>query len=192
VAEEQSAFARRVKRASQMLFFQRHRRPYAKGWELRRVLGKDYMKAIKLLDAELERIGLRVKIVFDQPEAEANPGEDQLERARFFVTLREPLTLSEANLAGWRVDDVAILAATLAFILSKEGKAARKEVVKLLREKFPDWRVETNLDRYVRRGYLGEDEAGMMFIDWRTRAEIDQKTLLSLILAETPQQESAE
>jgi len=175
-----------------MLFFQRHRRPYAKGWELRKVLGKDYMKAIKLLDAELEKMGLRVKIVFDQPEAEANPEEDQLERARFFVTLREPLTLSEANLAGWRVDDVAILAATLAFVLSREGKAARKEVVKLLREKFPDWRVEANLDRYVRRGYLGEDEAGMMFVDWRTRAEIDQRTLLSLVLAETPQQTEAD
>ena len=39
-----------------------------------------------------------------------------------------------------------------------------------------------NLDRYIREGYLGEDDKGNLYLDWRSRVEIDQKQLVSLIL----------
>jgi len=58
----------------------------------------------------------------------------------------------------------------------------RKDVKKLLRNKLPDWRVDMNIKRYMQSGYLGEDENEQLYLDWRTRAEIDQKELVELIL----------
>jgi hypothetical protein len=40
-----------------------------------------------------------------------------------------------------------------------------------------------NVDRYIAEGYLGEDESGNLYIDWRSRAEVDQKQLVDLVLA---------
>lgn len=139
------------------------------------------MEIIDLLSIELEKLGLQVKIL---PEAEEYEPErlsnDQLDKARFIVTLKEPIGSVEM-MAGWRIDDVAMLAATVAYIISRHGKAPRKEVEKILAEKFPKWRIEMNLERFMRRGYLAE-EGGILHLDWRARAEIDQKMLLSLII----------
>jgi hypothetical protein len=66
--------------------------------------------------------------------------------------------------------------------LAKGGKAQLKEIERMLEEKFPRWRVEATLDRFIRRGYLSEDEEGLLYIGWRARAEVDQKTLLGLLL----------
>jgi hypothetical protein len=53
----------------------------------------------------------------------------------------------------------------------------------LLRSKLQGWRVEMNLNRYIRAGYLAEDEHNMLYLDWRTRAEVDQKELVNLLLS---------
>ena len=42
-----------LKRAAQMIFYKRHREPGVKGWELRRRLGSDYPKVLRLLDEYL-------------------------------------------------------------------------------------------------------------------------------------------
>ena len=63
------------------------------------------------------------------------------------------------------------------------GRSGRKELERLLREKFPRWRVEYSLDRFIQRGYLDQDEKGLLRIGWRTRAEIDEKSLMTLVLA---------
>jgi hypothetical protein len=39
------------------------------------------------------------------------------------------------------------------------------------------------LDRFIKRGYLDQDDKGLMRIGWRTRAEVDEKSLMTLILA---------
>jgi hypothetical protein len=57
-----------------------------------------------------------------------------------------------------------------------------KEIERILEEKFPRWRMEPTIDRFIRRGYLSEDENGIVYIGWRARAEVDQKTLLGLLL----------
>ncbi|MCX6642102.1 MAG: hypothetical protein NTV15_01775, partial [Candidatus Bathyarchaeota archaeon] len=44
------------------------------------------------------------------------------------------------------------------------------------------WRVKMSVDRYIQQGYLGEDEKGVLFLDWRSRAEVDQKQLVDLIV----------
>ena len=132
-----------------------------------------------------ETLDFEVKIVHETGEKPDNPTEDQLQKARFYVSLKKPLSTSELVLSGWRVDDVAALTVTIAYIISKQGKASRKEVEEILREKFPKWKVDYNLNRFQRRGYLSQDESGILYLNWRARAEIDQQTLLKLILAET-------
>ena len=52
--------------------------------------------------------------------------------------------------------------------------------------KLPGWRVDWNLDRYVRYGYLGEDEGGMIYLDWRSLAEVDYKTLVDVLIGAEP------
>ena len=94
---------------------------------------------------------------------------------------------------GWRIDDLAGLAITISYIISKKGQAARKDVEKLLGEKMPNWKIGLNLDRYIRYGYLMQDEKGQLFLDWRTRAEVDQKALINMLLnAEKQTEEAAE
>ncbi len=176
-------YQRKLKRATHLLFYKRHRRPGVKGWELRKKLGSDYPKVLGLLDAYLEKLDLKVKTVFESEKPSDKPTLEQLDRARFFITLRGSLTPKETKMSGWRIDDIAGLAIATAFIISKKGKAPRDEVEDLLRDKLPGWRVDINLDRYIRAGYLSQDENQQLYLDWRTRAEVDEKALVDLLLA---------
>ena len=64
---------------------------------------------------------------------------------------------------------------------------------KLLGEKMPNWKIGLNLDRYIRYGYLMQDDKSQLFLDWRTRAEVDQKALINMLLnAEKQKEEAAE
>ncbi|MEM4245682.1 MAG: hypothetical protein QW390_00120 [Candidatus Bathyarchaeia archaeon] len=173
LGEEGEASLRvKLARASQLLFFKRHREPGARGWELRRHLGRNYLEIIKLLDQEIQRIGLKVQEV---PE-----GEDP-DSSRFYVVMKEQ-PMREVRMFGWRIDDMAMLAVTLAYVLSRQGKAPLSEVLKVLDEKFPRWRAERALDRFIKGGYLTRDGRDILYIGWRSRAEVDQKLLLTLLL----------
>jgi len=178
-----ATYLKKLKRATHLLFYRRHRKPGVKGWELRKRLGSDYPKVVNLLDTYLEKLDLQVKTVFEEEKPAEKPTLEQLDRARFFVTLRGGLTPKETKMSGWRIDDIAGLAITIASIIAKKGKAPRDEVEALLRDKLPDWRVDLNIDRYIRAGYLAQDENKQLFLDWRTRAEIDEKTLIDLLLS---------
>jgi len=164
----------KVARAAQLLLFRRHMQPGVKAWELKRDLGRNYLEVIKVLEGELGKLGLTVKKVGE--------GEEGSESDRYFVTMRGHPSVSEARTFGWRIDDMAILTVALSYILSKRGKAPLKEVERVLEEKFPRWRVEQDIDRFIRRGYLEEDDEGVLYVGWRTRAEVDQKALLGLLL----------
>lgn len=164
----------KVARAAQLLLFRRHMQPGVKAWELKRDLGRNYLEIIKVLDVELGKLGLTVKKV--------EGGEEGSDSDRYFVTMRGHPAVSEARTFGWRIDDMAILSVVLSYILSKQGKAPLKEVERVLEEKFPRWKVEQDIDRFIRRGYLEEDDEGVLYIGWRTRAEVDQKALLGLLL----------
>ncbi len=175
-------YARKIKKAVHLLFYRRHEKPGVKGWELRRALGSDYEKVLKLLDAQLEALDLTVKQVYEGETPQEKPTLGELDKARFYITLRGTLTPTEAKMCGWRIDDLAGLSFAIAYIISKEGKAPRTEVEELLKKKLPGWRVDINMNRYIRTGYLGEDEKGQLFLDWRTRAEVDQKKLVDTLL----------
>ena len=175
-------YARKIKKATQLLFYKRHMKPGVKGWELKNALGSDYPKIIKILNDNLEKLDLQVKTVFEDEIPSGEPTLEELNRARFYVTIRGDLPEKDAKMMGWRIDDVAGLATAISYIISKKGKAPRDEVEDLLRSKLPGWRVEMNINRYIRVGYLGEDEHNQVYLDWRTRAEVDQKALIELLL----------
>lgn len=172
---ERPALERKMKKALQVLMLQRGRNPGVKGWELRRYLGKDYKKIVEVLSDEIKSLGLEVFVV---------PGlEGSEDSSRYLLRFREPPTLTEFETAGYRIDDLAVLSASISFINAKQGRVSRKEVDHFLREKFPKWRVDYSLDKYIKRGYLDLDDKSLLRIGWRTRAEIDEKTLMTLILA---------
>ncbi len=180
--KRKALYLRKIKRAVHLLFYKRHMKPGVKGWELRRSLGSDYPKVIRLLDSHLEKLDLQVKTVFEEEKPVEKPTLAQLDKARFYVTLRGTVTQKEAKLCGWRIDDIAGLAMAISYVISKKGKAPREDVEELLRDKLPGWRVGMNLDRYIRAGYLAEDENSQLYLDWRTRAEVDQKALVDVLL----------
>ena len=189
MSKRKALYSRKIKRAVHLLFFRRHRKPGVKGWELRKKLGADYPKVLKLLDNYLAKLDLQVKAVTEEghPIMLENAKPEQLDKAIYYVTLRGELTPTETKMMGWRIDDIAGLAITITYIISKRGKVPREEVEKILKEKLPGWRAEANIDKYIRAGYISEDENGQLYLDWRTRAEIDEKTLISLVLGAEPE-----
>jgi hypothetical protein len=183
-------YAGKIKKATQLLFYKRHAKPGVKGWELHKALGADYPKVLDVLDDYLKPMDLQVKMVFEEEKTPEKPSVEELDKARFFIALRDVAT--KDKLMGWRVDDLAGLAITISYIISKKGQAPRKDVEKLLGEKLPGWKVGLNLDRYIRHGYLTQDEAGQLFLDWRTRAEVDQKKLIDMMLSAEKQKTESE
>jgi hypothetical protein len=193
MSKRKGVYAGKVKRATHMLFFRRHQKPGVKGWELHKSLGADYPKVLDIVDDYLVNLDLQVKTVYEEEKPlTEKPTLEELDKARFFVTLRGDLTPKEAKMIGWRIDDLAGLAVTISYIISKKGQALREDVENLLREKLPEWKVGINIDRYIRYGYLTEDENGQLYLDWRTRAEVDQKALIDMLLNAEKQKLSAE
>jgi hypothetical protein len=192
--KKKGIYASKMKRATHMLFYRRHQKPGVKGWELRRALGADYPEVLEILDDYLKSLDLQVKTVFEEEKTPAGkPSLEELDKARFYVTLRGELAPKESKMIGWRIDDLAGLAVTISYIISKKGQAPRKDLEELLEEKLPGWKVGINIDRYIRYGYLQEDENDQLYLDWRTRAEVDEKALINMLLnAETQQKEPSE
>ncbi|HTY74865.1 MAG TPA: hypothetical protein VMD05_04785 [Candidatus Nanoarchaeia archaeon] len=186
--KRKGAYAAKAKRATHMLFFRRHQKPGVKGWELHKALGADYPKVLEVLDDFMKPLDLQVKTVFEEEKIPEKPAPDELDKARFYVTLRGDLEPKEAKMIGWRIDDLAGLAITISYIISKKGQAARRDVEELLGEKLAGWKVSLNLDRYIRYGYLQQDDNEQLYLDWRTRVEVDQKALIDQLLRSDEEQ----
>jgi hypothetical protein len=181
--KRKGVYASKVKRATHMLFYRRHQKPGVKGWELHKALGVDYPKVLDILDDYLKSLDLQVKTVFEEEKTPTEkPSLEELDKARFYITLRGELTPKETKMIGWRIDDLAGLAVAISYIISKKGQAPRKDVEELLSEKLPGWKVGLNIDRYIRYGYLQQDDNERLYLDWRARAEVDEKALINLLL----------
>ena len=186
--DEKRFYSDKLKHAIHLLLFKRGKMPGAKEWELKASLGKNYKEVVKQLDTLLSDFDLQVKKV--EPERPQNrplaegPLEESTDDARYFLTLRGTLTPKEARLSGWRIDNLAALTVAIAYIVTKQGKAPREEIEKLLAEKAGRWKTLTLLDAFTRNGYLKEDEAGSMSLGWRTSSEVSLRDLMTL-LAET-------
>ena len=60
--KKKAYYTRKIKRATQLLFYKHHKKPGVKGWELRKKLGSDYPKVLKILDNHLEKLDLQIKM----------------------------------------------------------------------------------------------------------------------------------
>jgi hypothetical protein len=188
VSKDQSYYPERVKRAAHMLFFKRGRVPGARSWELKTGLGKEYLKVLDQLDENLKDLDLEVKKVESQSLSDYRPSLDGEDETRYFVRLKGTLTPREARMTGWRIDNLAALAACMSLIVSKQGKSERKEVEQIIGEKIGRWRALTLTDAFLRSGYLEEDEEGLLKLGWRTRAELDLESLMMLIAESKPKE----
>ncbi len=108
---------------------------------------------------------------------------------RYFVRLKGTLTPKEARMSGWRIDNLAAMAACFGLIVSKQGKCERKELEELVAHKAGRWRTLTLVDTFLRTGYLEEDEEGLVKLGWRTRAEVDLQALMMLLAESKPEAE---
>jgi hypothetical protein len=182
VSRTQQVYQRKLKDAVHILFFTHHKLPGVRGWELRKELGSDWQNILEVLDKQLQPFDLKVTRVLDEPDI-LEPTKAHLQDARYYITMRGTVNQKTAKTIGWRIDDIAGLAVSVAFIISKQGKAIRQDVERVLEEKLPGWRVRLNIDRYIQQGYLGEDEQGILYLDWRARAEVDTKKLVNLVMS---------
>ena len=182
LSKSQQLYQRKLKDAVHLLFFKHHKLPGVRGWELRKELGSDWQNILEVLDKQLQPLDLKVTQVLDDPDI-VEPTSTQLQDARYYITMRGMVDQKTAKTIGWRIDDIAGLAVSVAYIISKQGKAIRQDVERVLEEKLPGWRVKLNIDRYINQGYLGEDDQGILFLDWRARAEVDSKKLVDLVVS---------
>jgi hypothetical protein len=184
--EELKKLEKKLSIAVSLMVASGHRLPGVRGWELRRRLGKNYPKLIESLNSRLKEVGLQVKIIHDQ-EAE----EGDLDRARFYIVLSDPLNISDIPTLGYSLDELAVLSATLAYLFTKNEKANYKEVVEMLETKYQKWRVESILERLSRKGYLVRNDDGTISIGWRTKVEVDKQELLKAFVNIAGQEKSS-
>jgi len=189
--EHESFYNERLKRAAHMLFFKRGKVPGARTWELKTGLGKGFQGILDQLDEMLKDLDLEVKKV-EVSDGDSVSKLEGDENYRYLVRLRGTLSPREARMSGWRIDNLAALAACLAMIVSKEGKCERKDLETLVAQKAGRWKSLTLMDTFLRTGYLEEDEEGLLKLGWRTKAEIDLQTLMLLLAESKPEAEPAD
>jgi hypothetical protein len=179
--QTKSFYADKLKRAVHLLLFRRGKIPGAREWEFKEKVGKNYEQVLAQLNELLSELDLEIKKVTEQrPEGMATEADHpSLEEARYFVALKGTLGLKEAKMIGWRIDNLAALSASVAYLVSKQGKAPREDVEKLLAQKFGRWKGVTLVDIFLRTGYLEEDDTGTLSLGWRTRSEIDLRALMT-------------
>jgi hypothetical protein len=185
--EQETYHSEKVKRAAHMLFFKRGKIPGARTWELKSGLGKEFPKALAELDESLKDLDLEVKKVEVESFSDSPSTAEVPEEFRYFVRLRGTLTPAEARMSGWRIDNLAALAACLALVVSKQGKCERKELETLVGSKAGRWKALTLMDTFLRTGYLEEDQEGLVKLGWRTRAEVDLQSLMTLVAEVKPE-----
>ncbi len=176
----QTFYSDKLKRAMHLLIFKRGKLPGAREWELKEKIGKNFEQVLEQLNLLLSELDLEIKKVSDPARSEITSSESRpAEEARYLITLKGTLGLKEAKLIGWRIDNLAGLGAAIAYLVSKQGKAPRAEIEKLLAIKFGHWKALTLVDIFLRSGYLEEDDAGVLALGWRTRSEVDLRTLMT-------------
>ncbi len=176
----QTFYSDKLKRAMHLLLFKRGKLPGAREWELKEKLGKNFEQVLEQLNQLLAELDLEVRKVKESSQSETLTEVNlPAEEARYFITLKGTLGLKEAKLIGWRIDNLAALSASVAYLISKQGKAPRAEIEKLLAVKTGRWKAITLVDIFLRSGYLEEDDAGTMSLGWRTRSEVHLRTLMT-------------
>jgi len=179
--QTKSFYSDKLKRAVHLLFFRRGKMPGAKEWELKEKVGKNYQQVLEQLNTLLGELDLEIKKVTEPSSGQMaeNEGGIQMDEPRYYVTLKGSLGLKEAKMIGWRIDNLAALSGAIAYVVAKQGKAPREDVEKVVAQKYGRWKAATLVDIFLRSGYLEEDDAGVMALGWRTKAEVNLPALMT-------------
>jgi hypothetical protein len=180
-SQTKSFYSDKLKRAVHLLFFRRGKMPGAKEWELKEKVGKNYQQVLEQLNTLLAELDLEIKKVTEPSSGQMaeNEGGIQMDEPRYYVTLKGSLGLKEAKMIGWRIDNLAALSGAIAYVVAKQGKAPREDVEKVVAQKYGRWKAATLVDIFLRSGYLEEDDAGVMALGWRTKAEVNLPALMT-------------
>jgi len=174
---ESEELKEKARKALVYLLMQRHSQPGCRGWELKRILGRNYQRLIPLIEAKADELGLMLRVVPDEDE-------EQLDKARFVLVSKYPVL--DRDVGGWlRMEEAASLAIALATIYTKGGSESKDTILEILKEKLPAWRAEQIVSKLVRLGYIEED-SGYLKTGWRSKVEIDMNELLTSILTKNP------
>ncbi len=171
-------YSEKLKRAVKLLMYKRGRAPGAKEWELKARMGAEYEQVLEQLNEFLTDLGLEVKRIAKEKVSAASGDEED---ARYIIVSKEKTTIDEARMLGWRIDNLAGLAITITYIISKQGKAPRKEIEDLLAHKFGKWKAMNLIEAYIRNAYIDGEELGFLSLGWRTKAEVDLRNLMKLV-----------
>ncbi len=159
----------KLKKAAALLLFKRHKYPGAKEWELRKYLGEHYEEILKVLEEDLEPLGLQIKCI------------EEGDTKHYAVVVKDEKLTREIKTYGWRIDEMAVLAVSLSYILSRGGKAAEKDLIDIISNKIARWRVERAIEKFIRLGYL-EREDDSLKIGLRSKIEFNLERLVRLFI----------
>jgi hypothetical protein len=166
----------KIKAAVHLIFFKHGKKPGVKEWELKEKIGKNYIEVLNQLNEFLNELDLEVVKVECEEFLSEKP------EFRYIARLKGSLNLNEAKLCGWRIDNLAALAASLSYLISNQGKALRSDLEKILGDKIGKWKAASLLDSFIKSGYLNEDKDKIISVGWRTKAEVDLKELMKNIM----------
>lgn len=175
--KEEKLYSDKIKTAVHLIFFKRGKKPGAKEWELKEKLGKNYIEVLNQLNEFLNELDLEVVKVECENEFFSEKPE-----FRYIARLKGSLNLTEGKLCGWRIDNLAALAASLSYLISNQGKVLRSDLEKILGDKIGRWKAASLIDSFIKAGYLNEDEEKIISIGWRTKAEVNLKELMKNIM----------
>ncbi len=164
---------RKLLRAAYLLLVRRRRYPGVREWELEKYLGRNYREVLDRLGEELSRLGLEIREVVLK--------EGGREVRHFVVVPARTAVHMELGVPPFRVDEAAVLALAISMILaSSGGRVKRSEVVELAKTKLPEYRVERALNKFVRLGYLKEEDDDLL-LGLRTYLEMDLDRLAAIL-----------
>jgi hypothetical protein len=175
--EKEKFYSNKIKTAVHLIFFKRGKKPGVKEWELKEKIGEKYVEVLAQLNEFLKELDLEVVKIKEENELFSEKAE-----ARYIARLKGNLSLTEAKLCGWRIDNLAALAISLSYLIVNQGKALKKDLEKILEEKIGKWKAANLIDSFIKAGYLNENEEKIISIGWRTKAEVDLKELIKTIL----------
>ena len=175
--EKEKFYSNKIKTAVHLIFFKRGKKPGVKEWELKEKIGEKYVEVLTQLNEFLKELDLEVVKIKEENELFSEKAE-----VRYIARLKGSLSLTEAKLCGWRIDNLAALAISLSYLIVNQGKALRKDLEKILEEKIGKWKTVNLIDSFIKAGYLNENEENIISIGWRTKAEVDLKELIKTIL----------
>jgi len=168
-----------------LLLLRSHGYPGIRGSELKRILKTNLSEALKKTSKRLEPLGLEIKAVTDEGEIVDLSDEGKLLNAKIGIVLKDSLTEDEFRSTGFRIDELAVLTTAIVYILSLGGKASRKAIIDFLKDKIQEWRIDQALNKFVKLGYLREENENVLSIGWRTYMEINIEKLVKSLATST-------